>query len=193
MARWKPNGRERLVVAALDLFAEQGFDNTTVAQIAERAGLTRSTFFRHFGDKREVLSAGQEALSRLLVEGIDSAPADATPLTAIAAGLDTASGAMTEFNRELGPRLHKAIEANDELRTRDAMKSIGLATTMAQALRRRGVAETTAQVAAELGVLAFRTGFTRWSTPSVDTAPGKLITYTREAFAELRAATAELR
>lgn len=128
-----------------------------------------------------------------MTEGIDSAPAEATPLTAIGAGLDTASGAMTEFNRELGPRLHKAIEANDELRTRDAMKSIGLVTTMAQALQKRGVAETTAQVAAELGVLAFRTGFTRWSTPSDDAAPEKLITYTRKAFAELRAAAAELR
>jgi AcrR family transcriptional regulator len=193
MARWKPNGRERLVVAALELFAEQGYDNTTVAQIAERAELTRSTFFRHFSDKREILSAGQETLSRLLVEGIDSAPADATPLTAVAAGLDAVSGAMTEFNRELGPRLHAAIEANDELRTRDAMKSIGLAAAIVEALRRRGVAEATAQVAAELGMLAFRTGFSRWSSPSDDTAPGKLITHTRAAFSELRAATAELR
>ncbi|MCX0275301.1 TetR/AcrR family transcriptional regulator [Nocardia zapadnayensis] len=192
MARWKPNGRERLVVAALELFAEQGYDNTTIAQIAERAELTRSTFFRHFSDKREILSAGQETLSRLLVEGIDSAPADATPLTAVAAGLDAVSGAMTEFNRELGPRLHAAIEANDELRTRDAMKNIGLATAIVKALRRRGVAEATAQVAAELGMLAFRTGFSRWSNPSNDTAPGKLITYTRAAFSELRAATAEL-
>ena len=87
MARWEPGARERLVVAAVDLFTEQGYDATTVAEIAERAGVTRSTFFRHFTDKREVLVAGQETLSRLLAEGIAEAPAGATPLEAVAAGL----------------------------------------------------------------------------------------------------------
>jgi AcrR family transcriptional regulator len=193
MPRWKPDGRERLVVAALDLFTEQGFDATTVAQIAERAGLTRSTFFRHFGDKREILTAGQALLSGLLVEGIEEAPADATPLQAVAAGLDRASGAMTEFNRELGPRLHAAIEANEELRTRDAMKSIGMAAAMVEALQRRGVPDAAAQVAAELAVLAFRAGFARWADPSRDGAPGELVTHTRAAFEELRAAASSLR
>ena len=193
MARWKPGARERLVVAALDLFTEQGYDETTVAEIAERAGLTRSTFFRHFGDKREILSAGQEVLSRLLAEGVAEAPADASPLDAVAAGLDRASGAMTDFNRELGPRLHAAIEANEELRSRNAMKSIGMAAALADALRGRGVSEASAQVAAELGVLAFGLGFRRWADPARDDAPGELINHTRAAFAELRAATAALR
>lgn len=62
MARWEPDARERLVRAALDLFAEQGYDNATVTQIAERAGLTKSTFFRYFPDKRDVLAAGQDTL-----------------------------------------------------------------------------------------------------------------------------------
>ena len=75
MARWEPGARERLVLAAVDLFTEQGYDETTVAQIAERAGVTKSTFFRHFPDKRELLAAGQETLSRLLAEGIAEAPA----------------------------------------------------------------------------------------------------------------------
>ena len=92
MARWEPGARERLVVAAVDLFTEQGYDATTVAQIAERAGVTKSTFFRHFSDKREVLVAGQETLSRLLAEGIAEAPAGASPLEAVAAGLERASG-----------------------------------------------------------------------------------------------------
>ncbi|HWD60914.1 MAG TPA: TetR/AcrR family transcriptional regulator, partial [Humibacter sp.] len=162
MPRWKPDARERLAVAALDLFAEQGYDETTVAQIAERAGLTRSTFFRHFGDKREILAAGQETLSRLLAEGITNAPADATPLSAVAAGLELASSEMTSFNRDLSPRLNAAIEANEELRTRDAMKSIGMAAAIADALMRRHVPGPTAQVAAELGVLAFKVGYRRW-------------------------------
>lgn len=193
MPRWKPDARQRLTVAALDLFSEQGFDETTVAQIAERAGLARSTFFRHFGDKREILAAGQELLSRLLAEGIAAAPEGATPLDAVALGLDRASGAMTEFNRQLGPRLHAAIEASEELRTRSAMKSIGMAAAMTEALRKRGVAEPAARVSAELGVLAFGTGYQRWADPTREGDPGELVTFTRAAFAELRAAAAALR
>jgi AcrR family transcriptional regulator len=197
MPRWKPDGRERLVVAALGLFAEQGYDATTVAQIAERAGLTRSTFFRHFADKREILTAGQKVLSRLLAEGIDTAPADATPMAAVAAGLERASGEMTSFNRELGPLLHAAIEANEELQNRAALKSIGMAAAMADALARRGVAEPAAQVAAEIGVLAFKLGYARWADPARDEDPGEdpgeLAPFTRAAFAELREAAAALK
>ncbi|MFD5463701.1 TetR/AcrR family transcriptional regulator [Kitasatospora sp. NPDC127059] len=193
MPRWKPDARQRLVAAALGLFAEQGYDETTVAQIAERAGLTRSTFFRHFGDKREVLTAGQETLSRLLTEGIDTAPPDATPLTAVAAGLERAAGEMTAFNRSLGPLLSAAVEANEELRSREALKHVGMAAAMAEALRRRGVPDTSAQVAAELGLLAFKHGYTRWADPARDEAPGELADLTRAAFDELRAAAAELR
>src|SRR5438270_5209803 len=112
MARWEPGARERLVLAAVDLFTEQGYDATTVAQIAERAGVTRSTFFRYFPDKRELLVAGQQALSRLLTEGIAAAPERATPLEALAAGLERASSAMGPMNRELGPRLKAAVAAN---------------------------------------------------------------------------------
>ncbi|GAB2749032.1 TetR/AcrR family transcriptional regulator [Kitasatospora kifunensis] len=180
-------------MAALGLFAEQGYDETTVAQISERAGLTRSTFFRHFADKREILTTGQTTLSRLLAEGIDAAPVDATPMMAVAAGLERASGEMTSFNRELSPLLHAAIEANTELQERNALKSIGMAAAMVDALKRRNVADPTAHVAAELGVLAFRLGYTRWADPSRDEDPGELAPHTRAAFDELRAAAAELR
>ena len=91
MARWEPDARQRLVAAALDLFTEQGYDDTTVAQIADRAGLTKSTFFRHFPDKREVLVAGQDTLCRLLAEGIAAAPESATPLEAVGAALEAAA------------------------------------------------------------------------------------------------------
>src|SRR5205823_10814449 len=101
MARWEPGARERMVVAAVDLFTEQGYDATTVAQIAERAGVTRSTFFRHFSDKREMLVAGQETLSQLLAEGIAEAPESASPLEAVAVGLERASSEMGPVNREL--------------------------------------------------------------------------------------------
>ncbi|MGI5231114.1 TetR/AcrR family transcriptional regulator [Actinoallomurus sp. CA-142502] len=191
MARWEPGARERMVVAAVDLFTEQGFDATTVAQIAERAGVTRSTFFRHFSDKREVLVAGQATLSRLLAEGIAQAPASASPLEAVAAGLERASSEMGPLNRDLGPRLKAAVAASAELRERDALKSIGLAAAMTGALVARGVPDPTAHLAAEMGVLAFKRGYARWSEADRDDATG-LAHHALAALEDLRAATATL-
>lgn len=191
MARWEPGARERLVVAAVDLFNEQGYDATTVAQIAERSGVTRSTFFRHFSDKREVLVAGQESLSQLLSEGILDAPADASPLQAVAAGLERASSIMGPGNRELGPRLKAAVAASTELQERDALKSIGLAAAMTDALVSRGVPDPIAHLAGELGVLAFKRGYAQWSEEHRDDGTG-LAEHALAALDELRAATASL-
>src|SRR5689334_6530081 len=163
MARWEPGARERLVMAAVDLFTEQGYDATTVAQIAERAGVTKSTFFRHFPDKREVLVAGQETLGRLLAEGIAAAPAEASPLDAVASGLARASEAMGPVNRELGPRLKAAVAASAELQERDALKSVSLAAAMTGALVARGVPDTLAALAGEMGLLAFKRGYAQWA------------------------------
>ncbi|MET9261933.1 helix-turn-helix domain-containing protein [Amycolatopsis sp. NPDC004079] len=191
MARWEPGARERLVVAAVDLFAEQGYDATTVAQIAERAGVTKSTFFRHFPDKRELLVAGQETLSRLLAEGIADAPADASPLEAVAGGLRRAATAMGPMNRELAPRLKAAVAASTELQERDALKSVGLAAAMTAALTARGLPDATAALASELGVLAFKRGYFEWSESDRgdDADPAE---YLVAALDELRAASASL-
>jgi AcrR family transcriptional regulator len=191
MARWEPGARERMVLAAVDLFTEQGYDATTVAQIAERAGVTKSTFFRHFADKRELLAAGQEALSRLLVEGIAEAPESASPLEAVGAGLERASSAMGPMNRELGPRLKAAIAANAELQERDALKSVGLAAAMTDALVARGVPDPIAHLASEIGVLAFKRGYSEWLEADPATAGG-LAPYTATALKDLRAASASL-
>jgi AcrR family transcriptional regulator len=191
MARWEPGARERLVVAAVDLFTEQGYDATTVAQIADRAGVTKSTFFRYFPDKRELLVAGQETLCRLLVEGIAEAPLSASPLEAVAAGLERASSAMGPINRELGPRLKAAIAASAELQERDALKTVSLAAAMTTALLARGVPDPTADLAAELGVLAFKRGYAEWSEGDHD-AEDKLAQYTLAALDELRVAAASL-
>lgn len=189
MARWEPDARQRLVAAALDLFTEQGYDNTTVAQIADRAGLTKSTFFRHFPDKREVLVAGQDTLSRLFGEGIAAAPDAATPLEAVAAGLDAAAAAITPERRELGPRLQAVVAANSELQERDALKRVGLAKAMSDALQRRGVPDPTASLAAELGVLAFKRAFACWMDPGNRQEFRDLA---RQSLQELRAASVTL-
>lgn len=190
MARWEPGARERLVVAAVDLFTEQGYDATTVAEIAERAGVTRSTFFRHFSDKREVLVAGQETLSRLLTEGITEAPEGATPLEAVAGGLERAASAMGQMGRGFSARLKAAVAASAELQARDALKSVGLAAAMTAALVARAVPETTAQLAAELGVLAFKNGYGAWF--QADDGENGPAPYIAHALDELRAAGAAL-
>ncbi|MGH7920347.1 MAG: TetR/AcrR family transcriptional regulator, partial [Candidatus Dormibacteraceae bacterium] len=173
-------------------FTEQGYDATTVAQIARRAGVTRSTFFRHFSDKREVLVAGQQTLSRLLAEGIAEAPAGASPLEAVAAGLERVSREMGPMNRELGSRMKAVIAASAELQERDALKSVGLAAAMATALVDRGVPDPTAHLAAELGVLAFKQGYAEWSQGDREADQG-LAHHTVAALDELKQATASLR
>ncbi|SBN61581.1 transcriptional regulator, TetR family [Curtobacterium sp. 9128] len=191
MARWEPGARERLVLAAVDLFSELGYDETTVTQIAERAGVTKSTFFRHFPDKRELLVAGQETLSRLLASGIAEAPVDATPLDAVAAGLQRASDEMGPMNRELGPRLKAAVAASAELQERDALKSVGMAAAMTEALVARGVGTAPARLASEMGVLAFKQGFDRWSGGD-RSDDDRLDHHTLTALSELREAAATL-
>jgi AcrR family transcriptional regulator len=160
--RWEPNPQERLGVAALDLFAEQGYENTTVIQIAERAGLTKSTFFRHFPDKREVLFGG-DTMARLLASGITAAPTNATPLEAVAHALDAAgTAAFTPARREFIARRHAVIAANPELQEREALKGLALTASMANALKQRGIPEMTADVTAHLGALTLKITYERW-------------------------------
>lgn len=190
MGRWEPNARLRLVRAAIDLFAEQGYDATTVAEIAARAGLTKATFFRHFPDKREVLFAGQDDHRSLLAEGIAGAPGAATPLDAVAAGLDTLTATFTSEQREFGPRLRTVLAANGELQERAAFKRAGLAAAMTAALRERGVPDPTAGLAADLGVDAFYRAFDRWTDAHDEQSFPALA---RQELDDLRAAITTLR
>jgi AcrR family transcriptional regulator len=165
MARWKPNARERLERAALALFTERGFDATTVAEIADRAGLTKSTFFRHFTDKREVLFGGQDMLVQLLSDAIRTAPAAATTAECLVAALESTAVAFTPERHDLAPQRRAVIAANSELQERELLKRFRFGSAMAEALRARGVDEVTARLAAEVGVLAFGTAYARWAEP----------------------------
>jgi AcrR family transcriptional regulator len=190
VGRWEPNTRERLVRAAVELFAEQGYDATTVSEIAERAGgLTKMTFFRHFPDKREVLFAGQDIHSRILAEAIAAAPGPATPLQAVAAALDALGATFADDRREFAARLIAVIAAHSELRERAAFKHIGLTEAMREALVKRGVPDLTASLAAELGIRAFDRAFGQWADPA---SRQTLTDLARHALDELRAATAAL-
>ncbi|MUL77116.1 TetR/AcrR family transcriptional regulator [Mycolicibacterium sp. CBMA 226] len=183
MARWEPNARERLEEAALELFAEQGYDSTSVAQIADRAGLAKSTFFRHFADKREVLSAGQEILADLFAEGTAATPPSATPAECISAALQSAAAVFTPQRHHIAALRRSVVAANSELQERELLKRARLVAVLTDALSERGADETVAHLAAEIGMLAFGMAFARWSAlescapfgPIADAALGELL------------------
>jgi AcrR family transcriptional regulator len=162
MSRWEPNARGRLEQSALELYGENGFESTTVAEITKRAGLTERTFFRHFADKREVLFAGASALQELLVNKVRDAPASAPPMEAIATALAEVADAIFEQRREFARQRQAVIAATAELQERELIKLAALAAASAEALRERGVADPAASLAAEAGIAVFKIAFERW-------------------------------
>ena len=186
MSRWEPDARGRLEQAALALYGERGFEQTTVAQIAARAGLTERTFFRHFADKREVLFAGAGTLQEFLVSTVASAPDSAAPIDAIAAALE-AAGALLQERREYARQRQAVIAANAELQERELIKLASLASALAGALRRHGIREPAASLSAEAGIAVFKIAFERWICEPGQPDLPQLI---RESLDELKAVTA---
>jgi AcrR family transcriptional regulator len=186
MARWEPDSRGRLEQAALALYGERGFENTTVAEIAARAGLTERTFFRYFADKREVLFWGAGALQELLVSAVTSAPDSAAPIDAVAAALE-AAGSVLQERREFALQRQTVIAANTELQERELVKLASLSAALAGTLRRRGVSDTAASLTAEAGIAVFKIAFERWVNESNQRDLPQLI---RESFDELKTVTA---
>jgi AcrR family transcriptional regulator len=161
MSRWEPDGRRRLEEAALALYAERGFESTTAAEIANRAGLTARTFFRHFGDKREVLFGNERALQDLLVATVTNAPEELAPIDAIAAGLH-AGGEQLQPRRQILRQRAAIIATNAELQERELIKLASLSAALADALQHRGVPDADATLAAEVSIAVFRVAFERW-------------------------------
>lgn len=186
MSRWEPNAPERLQRAAFELYTERGYDQTTVVEIAVRAGLTERTFFRHFADKREVLFAGGDRFSAIVVGPISAAPTSATTLQAVAAGIEAAGSAFPAL--ELVRRRQALLQANPELQERELIKLASLATALGAALRRRGVSDIAAELAAETGIAVLRVALAHWVD---DPAEQPWEVHVREAMDELRRLTTE--
>ncbi|WP_328535300.1 TetR family transcriptional regulator [Streptomyces sp. NBC_00344] len=186
MGRWEPNARGRLEQAALELYSERGFEQTTVAEIAKRAGLTERTFFRHFADKREVLFAGAGSLQELFVTTLAGAADSAAPIDAIATALQAAA-APFQARREYARQRQAVIVANAELQERELIKLARLSAALADTLRRRGVRDPAASLAAEAGTAVFKVAFERWIE-----APDEqeLSQFIRESLDELKTLTA---
>ncbi|MER6418416.1 helix-turn-helix domain-containing protein [Streptomyces sp. NPDC001137] len=186
MGRWEPNARERLAKAALELYGERGYEQTTVAEIAHRAGLTERTFFRHYADKREVLFGGSGALQELFVNAVAEAPQSAAPIDAVAVGLEAVSAEFVGRHAH-ARRRHAVIVANAVLQERELIKLASLSASLADALRRRGVPEPAASLTAEAGVAVFKIGFERWVEAGEERTMAELM---RESLDELKAVTA---
>jgi AcrR family transcriptional regulator len=186
MSRWEPNARGRLEQAALELYAERGYDQTTVSEIAQRAGLTERTFFRHFTDKREVLFWGESALHELLVNRVANAPDGEAPIDSVQAALEGATG-FFDGRLEHSRRRQAVIAANTALQERELIKLASMSAGIAEALRARGTKDPAASLTAEAGVSVFKIAFERW----IDEANKRDLTrLIGDAFAELKSVTA---
>ncbi len=182
MARWQPNARERLEAAALALFTEQGYEATTVAQIAARADLTERTFFRHYADKREVLFGGEAVLEDLLVAEI----AGLDPSVPAAEAVESAFATMARLIAGRGAlplERQRVIDSTQALRERELHKMDSLAVAVAAAIAARGVPSRAARALARAGVGATTSAYEDWIAAggTVD-----LEDLTRRAFADLR-------
>ncbi|MDI2031710.1 TetR family transcriptional regulator [Saccharopolyspora sp. TS4A08] len=187
MGRWKPGARDRLREAALSLYLERGFEQTMVADVAERAGVTARTFFRYFADKREVLFDDSSVLEEKSLAALDGLPATTSALDAVAAVLDTVAQ-MVGDDRELARKRQTVIMANADLRERELIKLTSLSAALADKLRQRGVGDIEASLAAETSVAVFRVAFSRWVTAPENHDLRDLL---RETLDRLRTLTAD--
>ncbi|WP_353647845.1 TetR family transcriptional regulator [Nakamurella sp. A5-74] len=192
MVRWQPAASERLQKAALELFGSRGFDETTVADIALAVGLTERTFYRYFADKREVLFSGQGEFEQLFLGALAKTRGHTYPFDTVGRALSDVCSIFGPFTEERRPysRLRQAvILAHRELQERELLKMHSLSRALGAALRERGVAEPTASLAAESGVMLFRLSFEQWVAPGEGRS---LSAIEHDMFAELRAMTATL-
>lgn len=187
MGRWEPDARGRLAKAAFELFDENGFDNTTVADIAAAAGVTERTFFRHFADKPDVLFSGSEAMTQEIVDAMLAAPAELTPVELAETGV-AAAGNLFGDTPEFSRRRSRVVSSSFELRERELAKLANMGRTIAATLCSRGTDETTATLTGEVAVAVFRVAFERW------VAAGEGITFAalaHQEFSGLRRLVAE--
>ena len=188
VTRWPPDSRARLEAAALELYLEQGFDETTVAEIAARAGLTERTFFRYIADKREVLFGGAGLMAEALTAAVAASPAEAAPMEAVVEAL-ASLGPLFDGRQELVLRRQVVIDSHTELRARELVKLESLSATLTEALTRRGVPAGPARLAATAGLAAFRVAFQNWID---DGGRSEMAALIRRSAAELRSVAAGL-
>ena len=186
VARHEDEVRVRLQRSGLELFRERGYDRTTAAEIAARAGVTERTFFRHFPDKREVLFDGEAVLRAALTASISEAPDGLGPIAVLFRAFRSVV-TLLENNRPFSKPRHEVISGTPALREREVAKTAALADALAGALKGRGVVDLRAVLAARIGMAAFVHATLSWLD---DPVPG-LGERLDLAFRELKALLAD--
>jgi AcrR family transcriptional regulator len=181
MPRSGAEARNRLVQAALELYSERGYDQTTAADIATRAGVTARTFFRHFADKREVLFNAEVGLQQQMAHALAAVPADTPPLAAVLLAFRS-MGPGLEENRQQARRRHRVIAETPALQERELAKAAAMSGVVARALRDRGASDWQATLLAQVSTAALGHVIHTW-TADTSTDYDTLIV---RAFAELR-------
>jgi AcrR family transcriptional regulator len=166
MGRWEPGAEGRLTQAAFDLFAENGYESTTVAQIAARAGVTERTFFRYFADKREVLFAGGRMLEDSLTRQVEAARPDESPRSVVEDAFERMTRESFADRQAFARARATVIRSSPDLQERELLKLASMTTALADALAARGVAEPDASLLAQAGVAVFHTAFAQWLAPA---------------------------
>ncbi len=183
MARWEPNASGRLTEAAMELFAQRGYGETTVEDIAARAGLTERTFFNYFTDKREVLFAGSEHFVRQVVDSVRATPKSSPPLDAVLSGYESTND-FFEQRRAFARKRNALLAAHPELQERELIKMMSLTAAITQTLKQRGTSSAAASLAAEAGLAILRVGFEQWADDPKDRS---LTSHLRSARRQLEA------
>jgi AcrR family transcriptional regulator len=182
MSRWEPDARGRLEKAAFELYLSKGYEQTTVADIAERAGLSERTFFRHFTDKREVLFSGSDALKTEMLRALEDAPASLPAIDAVRLAVEAAAAMLPA--RHFARERQRIVAAHPHVQERELIKRASLTNALAEGLERRGVAPAVASLAADMGMGVFHVGFARWLDEPVERA---FVAVVRDAFDQLKA------
>jgi AcrR family transcriptional regulator len=185
--RWDPEAAERLESAAIELFLERGYENVTVTQIAERAGLTRRTFSRYYADKRDVLFAGSDQLPPALAAAVLAADPVLSPYAALVTALADAGAELADRVAPLAAQRRAVVARSPELQERGRTKFADVAVALAGALGQRGVDAANARLLASVGVAIFQCGFDRWAD---DPGAAGLPVRIREAAEQLAGAIA---
>jgi AcrR family transcriptional regulator len=186
--RWNPEAEERLRSAAIELYLEFGYENVTVAQIADRAGLNRRTFSRYFTDKRDVLFAGSDELPPALAKAVLVADANLAPFDVVVAGLTEVGSMLGDRFAPLAAQRRAIIATSPELQERGRTKFAEVSDALSKALTERGAEPVYATLLANVGVAIFQSAFNRWvDDPSTINLADRIT----EAANELRAGTAQ--
>ncbi len=153
--------RRRLQLAALELYRERGYEQTTATEIAAKAGVTERTFFRHFPDKREVLFDGEATFGDALTSAVRNAPPALGPWDTLFRAFRSVEHIFLE-NRPLSEPRRRIIASSPALQERELAKARSLIASLASALCERGVPGHQATLAAQMGMAALSHAFATW-------------------------------